>query len=213
VAEEEEEDEVRSGNPGEEHWTTSQASQNSEQATRGDNRGSQGSTRSRRLMRDLAGLIRSDFTRDIVILIEQNSPTSAGKFKVVPIVNKIDTASDENFIRIDILENHGMDMTKINVIPDDQRKKRTLTGLEGQEFTPEGEVTLFWHKIRDRMQRVNKFTIIDRNAPFDMLIGSAQFSDELRCVLYAIGRRKETGKKLTRHSTLYVRCTHESQLN
>lgn len=63
--------------------------------------------------------IRSDFIRDIVILIEQNSPTSAGKFKIIPLINKINTASDENFIRINIVENYRIDIRKITVIPDD----------------------------------------------------------------------------------------------
>jgi hypothetical protein len=146
-----------------------------------------------RFLKDFASLMISDFTRDLVLVIELEGVTGPERFKFVAVRNKIDTASDENFISYELLEKHRMDSQKILDIPEEQQRERTLEMLDSFKFVPKKEVKLEWHRLQDKKQRENTFIIVE-NAPFDVLIGSKQFSSEARqSVLFIVGRHKSKG--------------------
>ncbi|KAI3320113.1 hypothetical protein HD806DRAFT_247232 [Xylariaceae sp. AK1471] len=136
---------------------------------------------------DFVSLMHFDFTRDLILIIEVAAREGPDRFEFVPLRNKIDTASDENFVSRKVLEKHNMDMSKLIQIPEEDRRERTLECLGGH-FTPEQEVALRWHKLQDRKQREGLFIVID-DPPFDLLIGSKQFANESRpSVMFGFGR-------------------------
>ncbi|KAI1813469.1 hypothetical protein GGS20DRAFT_478137 [Poronia punctata] len=141
---------------------------------------------------DFVTLLHTDFTRDLILVIEVAGRTGLDKFEFVPLRNKIDTASDENFISRKVLQKYDMNMNKLVAIPD--RRERTLEGIGGS-FTPEQEVTLHWHKLQDRQQREGRFIVLD-DPPFDVLIGSKQFANECRpAVMFGFGKHIPKGQK------------------
>ncbi|GAP90421.2 hypothetical protein SAMD00023353_4900080 [Rosellinia necatrix] len=96
------------------------------------------------LYMNFVSLMHFDFTRDLVLIIEVAGHEGLDRFEFVPLRNKIDTASDENFISRKILQDHKMDMGKLIPIPEEDRRQRTLEGIGGY-FTPEQEIVLRWH--------------------------------------------------------------------
>ncbi|KAI0116269.1 hypothetical protein GGR51DRAFT_500834 [Nemania sp. FL0031] len=143
---------------------------------------------------DFVSLMQFDFTRDIILVVEVAGCKGLDKFEFVPLRNKVDTASDENFISRKVLQGHGMDMAKLVQIPEEDRRQRTLEGIGG-DFTPEQEAILRWHKLNDRKQRQGTFIVLD-DPPFDVLIGSKQFANESKpLAMYGFGRYLSRAKR------------------
>ncbi|KAI1264891.1 hypothetical protein F5Y18DRAFT_70313 [Xylariaceae sp. FL1019] len=161
------------------------------------------------LLMEFMSLMHFDFIRDIMLIIEVEGREGPDKFKYIPLRNKIDTASDENFVSRKILERHKMDMSRVTLIPDADRRERTLEGLGG-DFVPEAEITLQWHKLRDRQQREGVFIIID-DPPFDILIGSKQFASESNpSVMWGFRRKKaQTEREAQRNHDANRRTAEE----
>ncbi|TGJ88740.1 hypothetical protein E0Z10_g46 [Xylaria hypoxylon] len=146
------------------------------------------------LYMDFVSLMQFDFTRDLILIIEVAGGEGLDKFEFVPLRNKVDTASDENFISRKVLEKYKMDMGKLVQIPEEDRRQRTLEGIGGY-FTPEQETKLRWHKLNDRKQRQGTFIVMD-DPPFDVLIGSKQFANECRpSAMYGFGRYMSKAKR------------------
>ncbi|KEZ45908.1 hypothetical protein SAPIO_CDS1287 [Scedosporium apiospermum] len=115
-----------------------------------------------RAFREVLALTKFDFTRDVILIIELAGFFGADKFEYIPLRNKIDTGSSENFIRSDILTEHKMDEEKILDLPVSEQTERTLQMVEGT-FTPKREVYLRWHRPHDggsEDQRIGEY--VDR---------------------------------------------------
>lgn len=120
------------------------------------------------------------------------------RFKMVPVREKVDTGSDENFVSMELTQKHHIDPDIIKDLPIGQQKERTLVTLGNFTFTPKQEVTSFWHKTNDKKQRQTSFIIVESDL-FDVLIGQKKYEDEAkRAVLVGIGRNKSEG-----------RCSHD----
>lgn len=140
---------------------------------------------------DFVALMRFDFTRDIVILIEVKDATGADRYEHVPLRNKVDPGTTENFINADILARYNMDPARIMDIPLDGQKERTLEQIDGN-FVPKQEVSLLWHLLQDSRQRQSKFIIVE-NVGFDVLIGAKQFAAEAPTAMWAWPSRQTRG--------------------
>lgn len=143
---------------------------------------------------EFTALMQFDFTRDVIVLIEVEGATDADKYEHVPLRNKVDPGSTENFINRKILLKHHMDPAKITDIPEEDQAKRAMEQIEGKVI-PKQEVTLFWHLLNDARQRQSKFIIVE-DVGFDVLIGAKQFSSEAPSAMWAWGRSQSPGKYL-----------------
>jgi hypothetical protein len=145
-----------------------------------------------RFNRDLASLLASDFTRDLVIIFETNSHEPSERFQWVPLRNKIDTGSDENFISHEILEKHHVKEDKIRAIPEGEQEERELAMLGGYKIKPQREITLQWYRPKDAQMRETTFIIAENKPPFDTLICKKDWDTEIsRSVLVIKSRRKK----------------------
>ncbi|KKY33526.1 hypothetical protein UCDDA912_g06505 [Diaporthe ampelina] len=88
---------------------------------------------------DFANLLSSDFTRSLILVIEVEGVNDHTRFKMVPVRNKIDTGSDENFVSKALISKHGMDKNKIQELPVEKQQERTLEMLDNLTFTPKEE--------------------------------------------------------------------------
>ncbi|KAI3390438.1 hypothetical protein diail_9644, partial [Diaporthe ilicicola] len=120
---------------------------------------------------DFANLMSSDFTRSLILVIEVEGAVDHMRLKMVPVRNKIDTGSDENFVSKALITKHRMDPNIIQELPANKQQERTLEMLDNLTFTPKQEVTISWHKPQDKKQRETTFIIVDSGL-FDVLIGS-----------------------------------------
>lgn len=151
---------------------------------------------------DFANLLSSDFTRSLILIIEVEGMNDHTRFKMVPVRNKIDTGSDENFVSKALIAKHGMDPNKIQDLPVDKQQERTLEMLNNLTFTPKQEVTISWHKPQDKKQRETTFLIVDSGL-FDVLIGSKHWADEARqSVLFSLGRHRMEGNNSDHQSQI-----------
>jgi hypothetical protein len=142
------------------------------------------------LLKDFANLLSMDFTRSLILVLETAGPQDHSRFQFIPVRNKIDTGSDENFISKRLIEKHRMDPSIIKEIPSDKLSQRTFEMLNGLTFTPTQEVKLCWHKPQDKKQREDIFLIVECDL-FDVLIGSKQWTEETQqSVLFSFGRHK-----------------------
>lgn len=145
---------------------------------------------------DFANLLSSDFTRSLTLVIELEGVHDHMRLKEVPVRNKIDTGSDEDFVSRELITKHGMDRNKIHDIPVEKQQERTLRLLNNLTFTPTQEVTISWHKPQDARQRETTFLVVDCNL-FDVLIGSKHWVDEAKqSMLFSFGRHRKEGKHL-----------------
>lgn len=142
---------------------------------------------------DFANLLSSDFTRSLILVIEVGGMEDHMRLKEVPVRNKIDTGSDEDFVSRKLITKHGMDRNKIHDIPVERQKERTLHLLDNLTFTPKQEVTISWHKPQDARQRETTFLVVDCDL-FDVLIGSKHWVDEAKqSMLFSLGRHRKEG--------------------
>jgi hypothetical protein len=129
----------------------------------------QGPTRrKRRLQRftkDLANLLASDFTRDLLVIVETNSSEPAERFQYVPLRNKIDTDSDGNFISHKILKLYGVNEEKIRAIPEEEQKEREFVMIGGYKLRPQREITLDWYRPKEPKKRQTTFIIAENDPP------------------------------------------------
>lgn len=145
------------------------------------------------LLKDFANLLSMDFTRSLILVLEIAGPQDHSRFQFVPVRNKIDTGSDENFISKQLIDKHHMDPSIITEIPVDKLSQRTFEMLNGLTFTPTQEVKICWHKPQDKKQREDTFIIVESDL-FDVLIGSKQWTEEAQqSVLFSFGRHKSEG--------------------
>ncbi|KAK7728250.1 hypothetical protein SLS63_006698 [Diaporthe eres] len=143
-----------------------------------------------KFLADFANLLSSDFTRSLILVIEVEDVSDHTRFKMVPVRNKIDTGSDENFVSKALIAKHGMDPNKVQDLPVEKQQERTLEMLNNLTFTPKQEVTISWHKPQDKKIRETTFLIVDSGL-FDVLIGSKHWADEARqSVLFSFGRHR-----------------------
>lgn len=142
------------------------------------------------LLKDFASLLSMDFTRSLILVLETAGPQDQSRFQYVPVRNKIDTGSDENFISKQLIDKHHMDPSIISEIPVDKLSQRTLAMLNGLTFTPTQEVKIRWHKPQDKKQREDTFIIVESDL-FDVLIGSKQWTEETQeSVFFSFRRHK-----------------------
>lgn len=99
---------------------------------------------------DFATLLSSDFTRSLVLVIEAEGVDDHTRFKMVPVRNKIDTDSVENFVSEALIARNSMDPGKIRDLPAKQQQEKTLEMLDNLSYTPKQEVTISWHKPQDK---------------------------------------------------------------
>lgn len=142
---------------------------------------------------EVLALTKFDFTRDVILIIELAGFTGPDKFEYVPLRNKIDTGSSENFISSDILTQHKMDEDKIIDLPISEQTERTLQMIEGT-FTPKREVYLRWHRPHDARERRTRFLVVDTDQ-FDLVIGVKDFKPELPSAMWAWRGRQSKGLK------------------
>jgi hypothetical protein len=168
-----------------------------------------------RFNRDLANLLASDFTRDLVIILETVSTEPTERFQWVSLRNKIDTYSDENFISHKILDKYDMKQGKIRTIPEAEQRERELTMLGGYKLKPQRAITLEWYRPKDTQKRETTFIIAENNPPFDTLICKKDWDSEIPQSAFPIfGRRKTKGKlenetRYTYQLPLQVQLTFE----
>ncbi|KAK4038338.1 hypothetical protein C8A01DRAFT_37726 [Parachaetomium inaequale] len=147
--------------------------------------------RLQRFNRDLANLLASDFTRDLIIIFETDSTEPSERFQWVPLRNKIDTYSDENFISHKILDKYDVKQGKIREIPEGEQREWELTMLGGYKLKPQREITLEWYRPKDSQKRETTFIIAENNPPFDTLICKKDWDSEIpQCAFPIFGRRK-----------------------
>jgi hypothetical protein len=152
--------------------------------------------------KEFQSLAKFNFTRDVVLLIEIQGYFNVDKYEYVPLRNKIDTGSSENFISREILDDHNMDITKIRQLPLDEQTERTLHQVEGT-FTPTHEVELYWHRLTDVKQRRSRFIVVN-HAPFDLIIGAKQFVSEDSTAFFSWpGSQTKSKPPMGSISTLY----------
>jgi len=144
-----------------------------------------------RAFREVLALTKFDFTRDVIVIIELAGFVGADKFEYIPLRNKIDTGSSENFIRSDILTEHKMDEEKVLDLPVSEQTERTLRMVEGT-FTPKREVYLRWHRPHDVRERRTRFLVVDTDQ-FDLVIGVKDFKPELPSAMWAWRGRQSKG--------------------
>ncbi|KAI1070476.1 hypothetical protein LB507_006733, partial [Fusarium sp. FIESC RH6] len=140
-------------------------------------------------------LMDNDFTRSLVIIIQNKDEDGILIPKFVPVRSKYDSGSDENFVSAEILNKSGIDQTLITTIPQENQKERELHMFENFTFIPKQEVRLSWHKHNDMKQREDLFIVVEE-APFDVLICSKQWKvDSVRTGLFLFGRNKSKAEK------------------
>ncbi|KAK4152754.1 hypothetical protein C8A00DRAFT_34537 [Chaetomidium leptoderma] len=164
-----------------------------------DGRSTRPRNRKRRLerfTRDLGNLLAADFTRDLIIVMEKNSSEPSERFHYVPLRNKIDTYSDENFISHKVLERYSVGENKIRAIPEGEQKERELGMLGGYRLKPQREVTLEWYRPKDAQKRETTFIVAENNPPFDTLICKKDWDTEIPKSAFVIcGRGKKKAER------------------
>ena len=152
-----------------------------------------------RFTKDIANLLASDFTQDIIVIFETDSAEPWERFQCVLLRNKIDTYSDENFINVNhnILEKYGAKAERIRAIPEAEQRTRELVLLGDYKLKPEREVTLEWYRPKDTQKRERTFVIAENNPPFDTLMCTKDWSMEIPKSAFPIfGRHKTRGQSL-----------------
>ncbi|KAF4449022.1 hypothetical protein F53441_7672 [Fusarium austroafricanum] len=125
---------------------------------------------------EVQDLISNDFTRSLFLVIRV---ANTDRLQTVPVRNKIDTGSAENFVSAELLEKHDIDPATIITIPEERREERKLQTIGGFTFTPTREVWLYWHKPDDMKQRQDLFVVVE-NDQFDLVIGTKQWEAEMK---------------------------------
>lgn len=86
----------------------------------------------------------------------------------------MDTGCNGNLVTMDIIEKAGINRPRLLKIP--EHEQVDLQGLEGARCRPLYEIHLKWHQDGDTKRR--PFYVV-QEGPFDILIGSRQFAQDL----------------------------------
>ncbi|KAI9666331.1 MAG: hypothetical protein M1821_004266 [Bathelium mastoideum] len=148
---------------------------------------------------ELAKLIRSNFTRDITLVLDAGGDFNANRFKYIPARAKMDTGCDENLIRREILERAVSSSSVLDSLLSrvEQECKIEFEGVEKATFTPKYEITLTWYQDRQMTSRKEKFYVVI-DAPFDVNIGSLRLARDFNSPALALFGRKKTREEKER---------------
>lgn len=139
-------------------------------------------------------LIRQNFTRNATIVVDKGTGTFPDRVHYVHVRAKMDTGCNDNLVTIDLIKKAAIDLSKLRAIPGDE--EISLTGLDNAKCTPLYETDLTWYQDGDMKMRESRFYVVNQG-PFDMLIGSRRFAQDLGSddhpSLIIGRRRKEKG--------------------
>ncbi|KAL8936871.1 MAG: hypothetical protein Q9211_003976 [Gyalolechia sp. 1 TL-2023] len=124
----------------------------------------------------LKDLIKQNFTRNATIVVNSDVESYPERIRYVHVRAKMDTGCDDNLITMAVFEKAGIHISNLLEIPADEMVE--LHGLEGAKCTPQYETTLTWYQDGDMKMREHKFYVVEEG-PFDMLIGSRRFAQDL----------------------------------
>ena len=124
----------------------------------------------------LKDLIKQNFTRNATIVVDNGVGTFPERLQYVHVRAKMDTGCNDNLITMELVEKAGIDSSLLNVIPEDQAVD--LQGLDSAKCTPLYEIDLTWYQDGDMKMRDSRFYVV-KEGPFDMLIGSRRFAQDL----------------------------------
>ena len=146
------------------------------------------STRRKVAGRVIADLIKQNFTRDATIVVDRGAG-GPERLCYIPVRAKMDTGCDDNMVHLQVLKDAGIDENLL--IPIEADAKTELIGVEGFVCTPDFEIELTWYQDRQMKARKSKFFVV-KDAPFDVLIGSHRFAQDLRRPNLILARRAKT---------------------
>lgn len=124
----------------------------------------------------LKDLIKQNFTRNATLVVDSGVGTFPERVRYVHVRAKMDTGCSDNLITMELVEKAGIPTSMLFEIPEDELVD--LQGLEGAKCTPLYEVHLTWYQDGDMKMRESSFYVI-KDGPFDMLIGSRRFAQDL----------------------------------
>lgn len=113
------------------------------------------------------------------------------RVRYVHIRAKMDTGCDDNLVTMELVTKAGIKKSTLLDIPEDENIE--LHGLEGVKCTPLYQVDLKWYQDGDMKMRQQRFYVV-QDGPFDMLIGSRRFAQDLGAHEHPaliVGRLKE----------------------
>lgn len=122
-------------------------------------------------MHELSELIKTNFTRDIRLIIPISAEQTPWQFKYVPARAKLDTGCEENLVSLEFLKSNEVQQSLLKIIPEDH--EIALDGLDST-CVPEFEIRLSWYQGNELKMRKSKFLVV-RDPPFDILIGTKRF--------------------------------------
>ncbi|KAL8845066.1 MAG: hypothetical protein Q9176_000738 [Flavoplaca citrina] len=124
----------------------------------------------------LKDLIKQNFTRNATIVVDSGDGSCPESIRYVHVRAKMDTGCDDNLITMTVVEKAGIHKSNLLEIPANEMVE--LHGLEGAKCTPLYETILTWYQDGDMKMREHKFYVVEKG-PFDMLIGSRRFAEDL----------------------------------
>ena len=142
----------------------------------------------------LQDLIKQDFTRNATIVVDNGTGTLPERLQYAHVRAKMDTGCNDNLITMDLIQKAGIDKSMLSNIPDDEAIE--LHGLNNAKCIVLYAIDLTWYQDGDMKMRQSKFYVVE-DGPFDMLLGSRRFAQELAAgespALILTKRRKKKG--------------------
>jgi hypothetical protein len=146
-----------------------------------------------RVMKELAELLKSNFTRNVTIVVQRGEPPRS---YYIPLRAKVDTGCDKNLISMQILKERGYNPEEFSekFKPVEEDLEVHFEGINGFAFSPEYAINLTWYYNNNMSMQQGLFYVVEES-PFDMLFGSEQWKKDLKNPVLFTGSR-EKGKGL-----------------
>lgn len=136
-----------------------------------------GSKKSGSVGRVLQELIKQNFTRNATIVLDSSMGTFSEHVRYIHVRAKMDTGCNENLITMATIEKAGIDGSRLLEIPEDE--KIEFHGVESAKCSPLYQIDLIWYQDGDpQMRRDARFYVV-KEGPFDILLGSQRFAQDL----------------------------------
>lgn len=156
------------------------------------------------VLEDLNRLIRTDFTREIILVLDTGSGGPTERFKYIPAKAKMDTGCTGNLIRRAVLERAFRSESELIQLLLPVAEDVVFDGVNEQKFLPKHRIEITWHQDRGMDSRKDMFYVVDE-APFDLNLGSARLARDLRrtqrSTLILAGRPRTRSKQA--HTRLF----------
>jgi hypothetical protein len=126
-------------------------------------------------MQEFSNLIKSNFTRDIRLVVQTSVEQTPWQFKYVPARAKLDTGCEENLVSLELLKANDVHESLLKPIPGGE--ETPLDGLDST-YIPEFEIQLAWYQGHELIKRRSKFYVVN-DPPFEILIGMKRFVHDI----------------------------------